>query len=79
LLNRTGRERRRPIICDSCGRAMVFADEVLRSIDGRNMYLRYVCPHRAGEPGCGKTKVVMFGKDPKARLRKTLNNTFVEA
>jgi hypothetical protein len=58
---------------------MVFADEALRSIDGRNMYLKYVCPHRSGEAGCGKTKAIIFGKDPKVRLKKTLNNRFVEA
>lgn len=79
VFTKTETERRRPINCDFCGAKMVFADEALRSIDGRNMYLKYICPHRAGEPGCGKTKAVIFGKDPKVRLKKTLKNSFVEA
>ena len=72
-------ERRRPVICDRCGCKMIFADEILRSVDGRNTYLKYVCPHRAGEPGCGRTKAVIFGKEPNVRLKRTSNNSFVEA
>jgi hypothetical protein len=75
---KTETERRHPVICDVCGSKMVFADEVFKSVDGRNMYIKYVCPHRMGEQGCGKTKAVIFGKDPNVRLKKNLNNHFVE-
>ena len=72
-------EKRRPIICDWCGSRMVFADEVLKSIDGRSMYLKYVCPHRQGESGCGRTKAVIFGREPNVRLKRTNGNDFIEA
>ena len=78
MFNKTQTERRRPVTCDSCGVTMVFADEVLRSVDGRETYLKYVCPHRAGEPGCGRTKAVMFGREPRVRLRKTPGNNFIK-
>ncbi|MBN2120837.1 MAG: hypothetical protein JW734_07275 [Candidatus Omnitrophica bacterium] len=72
-------EKRKPIICETCGVQMVFADEVLKSIDGRNIYLKYVCPHRAGEPGCGRVKAVPFAREPDVRLRRTRESSFVEA
>ncbi|MFC1514368.1 hypothetical protein ACFL5X_00505 [Candidatus Omnitrophota bacterium] len=71
--------KRNPTICDSCGTHMVFADEVLKSIDGRGTYLKYVCPRRTGEKGCGKTKRVLFERNPSDRLKRIEANSFIPA
>lgn len=56
-------QERKPIICDYCGREMVFSKEVLIPPRSAYIYLKYICPRRKGEPGCGAVKKVRFKRE----------------
>ena len=71
-------EQRKPTRCDLCGTKMVFGEEILKSIDGRSVYLKYICPRRGQEPGCGQIKHIRFSRDD-ARLKDIDINTFIPA
>ena len=72
-------EKRQPVICSHCHSEMVFAGEILKSIIGGHIYLKYVCPRRQGELGCGTTKMIPFQKEPKVKLRRLNSTSFVSA
>jgi hypothetical protein len=55
-------ERRHPVRCDVCNREMVFANMVRASRGGKNIYVKYICPTRGGESGCGATTWISFDK-----------------
>ena len=61
------KENRESIMCSKCGANMVFAKEVLDSPKDNVIYLRYICPQRTGERGCGTTKMIPFEKEPKVK------------
>jgi hypothetical protein len=69
-------ENRHPITCKNCGLQMIFGNEVLRSPRNGSVYLKFVCPHRSGEAGCGKVRRVRFEREPKQRFRRTKANNF---
>ena len=58
-----GYDKRKPIKCDFCGNEMVFSKEAWSSSDGTVIYLKYVCPSRSDERGCGKSKIVSLQRD----------------
>lgn len=72
-------EKRNPTRCDVCGTTMVFGGEFLKSIDGRCTYLKYVCPRRTNEQGCGRVKRVLYEKASDARLKKLDASSFIPA
>lgn len=58
-------ERRRPVKCDICKSEMLFDGEIVISPKaGREIYVRYVCPRREKEKGCGATKMIIFKRKP---------------
>ena len=56
---------------------MVFAKEVLYSPKTAIIYLKYVCPKRTGETGCGAVKKVHFERDPDVKFRRTTGTNFL--
>ena len=75
---RQQKNRREPVICDRCGTEMVFGKDIFESSKGDHLYVKYVCPCRQGELGCGAVKMVRFAKesDLKFRLSKKLSSFF---
>ena len=74
-------DKRQPIICSNCGKEMVFGKEVLKSDRQGSIFLRYICPHRKDESGCGAVKMVSFARESRQKLRqtKTRGGSFVGA
>ncbi|MFC1599212.1 hypothetical protein ACFL2W_00320 [Candidatus Omnitrophota bacterium] len=70
-------EKRDPVLCDKCGSEMVFAKEVFYSAKGDWVYLKYICPQRTGEQGCGSVKRIRFEKEPRVKFRRTGSNSFL--
>ena len=71
-----GRDKRQPIKCNSCGSEMVFGKEVWMSTNGATLCLRYVCPHRIGERGCGQSRVVELQRTPGEEFKRAGDNIF---
>jgi len=70
-------EKRDPIVCDRCGTKMEFCQEILYSPRDTAVYLKYVCPHREGEQGCGAVKRVCFQREQDLKFRKAFDNFFL--
>lgn len=62
-------EKRRVVACDRCGCKMVFAGEILKSKRSSRIYLKYLCPRRAEEPGCGLAKMIRLGRSERLKLK----------
>lgn len=60
-------ERREPVVCDVCKHVMEFSGEIMASPDGGDIYVKYVCPRRDNEKGCGAFKLILFKKSQKPR------------
>jgi transcription elongation factor Elf1 len=69
-------DRRHPVICNTCGKEMVFAKDIMKSNHSGSIYLKYVCPSREGERGCGSVKMVKFSREPNTRYVREEHNSF---
>ncbi|MFC1631129.1 hypothetical protein ACFL1I_08660 [Candidatus Omnitrophota bacterium] len=71
-MKKSAREKRRPILCPSCGHEIVCMHKFEKFYEkNEGFYVWYVCPRRAGETGCGCTilyEVSAKSKHPKKTL-----------
>lgn len=69
-----GTQKRKPVACPKCGKAMVCMNKVAPMYDERikGFYVWYICPCRKKEKGCGYSVLLEVSPKTKNPIR-TLN------